>query len=284
MMLVGILAVLCGSVAGPRITAGDLAKAEPLPAPADPSAVVGYSPTPGIQRIMHAGEVRQLLAHFEIAPAGELTDACFERPLSDLTATAVTAAMRQTLGPEPRLEVTDLSGFRIPAGELIFPLEELGPPPIALWRGYVLYDGNKRFRVWAHVKIHTTVKRLIALEDLKPGAPIKLRQVAFQSVEEFPQKRTTPVSLDHLEGSLPRRFIPANSPVWSDSIDPPLDITKGDHVSVTVNSGLATISVDAEAVSSGRCGDPINLKNLESGKVFRARIDSPGQAVLEARR
>ena len=285
MMLFGILAVLCTSVVGPDITAGDLAKAVPVFTPADPKASVGYAPTPGIQRTMQPGEIRQLLTRLGVPVANvQLSAACFERPLAPLSVDAVTAAMRKTLGPEPRLEISDMSGFRAPIGELVFPIEDLGQPRIALWRGYVLYDGNKQFRVWAHVKIRTTVMRLVALEDLKQGVPIKLYQVALQPVDGFPDKRLTPLSLEHLEGSLPRRYIPANTPVWRDSIDPPMDITKGDRVTVTVNSGLATISIDAEAETSGRRGDPIALKNPESGKVFRARIDAPGEAVQEAHR
>jgi flagella basal body P-ring formation protein FlgA len=284
MMLLGLLAVLCVSVTGPDITAADLAKAEPVFTPADPSAHVAYAPTPGVRRIMHAAEARQLLQRLDVTSDAPLSEACFERPLSPLSIDAVTAAMRKSLGPEARLKVADLSAFPVPAGELVFPLEDLGQPPVELWRGYVLYDGVKQFRVWAHVKVSVSARHLIALEDLKPGVPIKLSQLAFRSVDEFPQKRMTPASLEHLDGALPRRFIPANSPVWSDSINPPLDVTKGDRVAVTVNSGLAKISIDAEAATSGRRGDLIALKNLESGKLFRGRIDAPGRVALEALR
>ena len=288
MMLFGILAVLCISVAGPDITAGDLVKAASVVTPVvDLNTPLVYAPTPGIQRVMHAAEVRQLLARLNIPtdPAATgLGDVCFERPLTPLSIDAVKAAMRKTLGPEPHLEISEVSGFRVPAGELVFPLEGLGPPPAGLWHGYVIYDGNKKFRVWAQVKVSVTARHLMALQDLKPGVPIKLFQVAMQSVEEYPQKRATPLSPEHLEGSIPRRFIAANTPVWNDSIDPPLDITKGDRVTVTVSSGLAKISIDAEAETSGRRGDPVSLKNLESGKLFRARIDAPGLAALEALR
>jgi flagella basal body P-ring formation protein FlgA len=282
MMLLGVLAVLCVSVAGPDITAGDLAKAEPVFTPADPSVRVAYAPIPGVQRLMHPPELRQLLKGLKVTSDAPLPEACFERPVAPLSIDAVRMAMRKSLGPEPHLEITEISGFSVPSGELVFAMEDLGSPPVALWRGYVTYDGNHKFRVWARVKISVTTRRLVALQDLKQGVPIRLSQVAIQPVEEFPQKRVTPLSLEHFEASLPRHFIPANSPVWSDSIDPPLDITKGDLVSVTVSSGLAKISIDAEAETSGRRGDPVSLKNLESGKLFRGRIGAPGQAALEA--
>jgi flagella basal body P-ring formation protein FlgA len=283
-MLLGLLAVLCVSVAGPDITAGDLAKAEPFFTPADPGVRLVYSPVPGVRRVMHEPEVSQLLKRLDFTSDAPIGDACFERPLAPLSIEAVRNAMQKALGPEAHLEISDLSAYPAPPGELVFPLEDLGRPPVALWRGYVLYDGSKQFRVWAHVKISVTARRLIALQDLKQGVPIKLSQVAIQSIEEFPQKRATPLSLEHLDGALPRRFIPANSPVWSDAIDPPLDITKGDRVTVTVNSGLARISIDAEAETSGRLGDLVALRNLESGKLFRGRVDAPGQAALEAHR
>lgn len=284
MMLFGVLAALCVAVAGPDITAGDLAKAEPGFLPADASARVGYAPTPGVQRVMLAGEARQLVERLGGTSSGPLSEACFVRPMAPLASSVATAAMRKALGPEARLEISDLSSYPAPPGEVVFPLEDLGQPPVGLWRGYVLYDGNKKFGVWAHVKVRVTVRRVIALQDLKQGVPIKPFQVAMQSLEEFPQKHAAPASLEQLEGCIPRRFIAANSPVWSDAIDPPLDVAKGDLVTVTVSSGLARISIDAEAETSGRRGDPIALKNLESGKLFRGRIDAPGKAALEAHR
>lgn len=282
MILLGVLAVLCVSVAGPDITAGDLAKAEPVFTPADPAVRIAYAPTPGVQRLMHPSEARQLLKGLGITTDALLPEACFERPMAPLSFDAARTVMRKALGPEPRLEISEISRSPVPPGELVFPLEDLGAPPLALWRGYVIYDGNNKYRVWARVKVSVTTRRLVALQDLKLGVPIKVSQVAFQMVEEFPQKRVTPLSLEHFDASIPRHFIAANSPVWSDSIDPPMDITKGDLVSVTVSSGLAKINIDAEAESSGRRGDPVSLKNLESGKLFRGRIDAPGQAALEA--
>ena len=74
--------------------------------------------------------------------------------------------------------------------------------------------------------------------------------------------------------------IAANSPIWSDSIEPPNEVTKGDRVIVTVSSGLARLSFDAEAQNSGRRGDFISFKNPDSGKLFRARVEGPDQAIV----
>ncbi|MBV9267804.1 MAG: flagellar basal body P-ring formation protein FlgA [Acidobacteriaceae bacterium] len=281
MILLAFIAAACLPVSGPNITARDLAKAVPAFTSADPDASIGYSPAPGVERVMHPGEVRQIAARFNYDGALPSNDICFERPVAPLTADAASKAMHQTLGADAHIEIVELSRFPAPAGELVFRREDLGTPPVALWHGYVIYDGDKRFPVWARVKISVQTTRLIALEELKPGVPIKVMQVSLQKVEEFPQRRVTPVSIEQVEGALPRRFISANSPIWTDAIEPPDDIMKGDRVSVVVRSGLAQLAFDAEAQSSGRRGDFVSFKNPESGKLFRARVEGPDKAGVD---
>jgi flagella basal body P-ring formation protein FlgA len=281
MILLALIAAACFPVSGPNITARDLAKALPAFTPTDPEVSIGYSPAPGVERVMHPAEVRQLAARLNYDGALPTADICFERPVAPITPDAMLKAMHQALGTDAHIEVVELSRFPAPAGEIAFRREDLGTPPIALWRGYVLYDGDKKFSVWARVKITVQTLRLIALEELKPGIPIKASQVSLQKIDEFPDRRATPTSIEQIEGALPKRFIHANSPIWLDTVDPPDDIMKGDRVSVVVHSGLAQLAFDAEAQSSGRRGDFVSFKNPESGKLFRARVEGPGKAWVE---
>jgi flagella basal body P-ring formation protein FlgA len=279
-MMLAVLAVAaaCFPLAGPNITAGDLAKAVPGLAPSDSSLVLAYAPVPGVERILHPAEMRQLLTRLNFDGAMPADDICFARTVAPLTTEAVLAAMHRTLGAEARITVSEISRFPAPAGELVFPREDLGPAAAAVWHGYVRYDGDKKFPVWARVEITVQTTRMIALEQLQPGVPIKASQVSLEKLEGFPDKRTTPASLQQIEGCLPRHFIAAKTPIWSDSFDPPKDILKGDRVTVVVNSGLTRLSFDAEAQNSGRRGDFVSFKNPESGKLFRARVEGPDQA------
>jgi flagella basal body P-ring formation protein FlgA len=58
-------------------------------------------------------------------------------------------------------------------------------------------------------------------------------------------------------------------------------VTKGDKVTVIVHSGLSVLSLKAEAMTSGRKGEAIYIKNPSSGKLFRARIDGPSTASVQ---
>ena len=280
MIVFALLAAACLPSSGPKITAKDIAAAVSGFVPADPAAVFGYSPEPNVQRVVHPAELQRFLTEQQFTGTIPATDVCFARPTALLSEAAVVQAMQAAIGKDAHIEVVEISRFPAPAGELVFPREDIGAPPIALWRGFVRYDGDKKFVVWARVKLTVRNIRMIALEDLRPGVPIHASQVALQTVEEFPSRRTTPTTLNKIEGALPRRFINADSPLWSDSFDPPNAITKGDRVSVLVRSGLAQLTLDAEAQASGRQGDLVSFKNPESGKLFRARIEGPGKATL----
>ena len=280
-LAVAVVSAACLAVSGANITAREIAKAVPAFTPADPDLTVGYAPAPGVERVMHPGELKQILTRLSFDGPVPLEDVCFARPVAVLSTATVIEAMHRTLGPNAHIEVLEISRFPAPSGELVFLREYLGAPPEAVWRGYVLYDGDKKFPVWARVRVSVTTKRVIALEELKPGIPITASEVALEKVEGFPERRVTPSSIEQVEGSIPRRFISANSPVWTDAIDPPNDIAKGDRITVTVTSGLAKLSFDAEAQNSGRRGDLVSFKNPDSGRLFRARVEGPGKAGVE---
>lgn len=280
MMLLALVAAACLPVSGPHITAKDVAAAVAGFVPQDAESLFGYSPTPGVQRIVHPLELQPFLKAQNYAGALPTEPVCFVRPTTLLSTESVTAAMREQLGTAAKIDIVELSRFPVPHGDLVFPREEIGAPPIAVWHGYVSYDGEKKFPVWARVKISVPAVHVLALEDLRPGTPIKASQLSLQTVEEFPSRRISPTSIAKLDGALPRHIISANSPVYLDSIDPPNDISKGDRVSVFISSGLAHLTFDAEAQASGREGDFVSFKNPESGKLFRARVEGPGRAIL----
>jgi flagella basal body P-ring formation protein FlgA len=280
-VLMGFVAAACVSISGAHITAGDLARAVPAFAPVNPAAFVAWTPLPGTVRVFHSAELERLLTPLDPSAIVPHSDICFERPVAPLSESAVLEAMRTALGTGPKIELVEVSHFPGPVGEIVFPRESLGSSPVALWRGFVRYDESTKFPIWARVKIRVTIARIIAIETLQAGKPIRSAQVKLETVDDTPNGHVTALAIENVEGCIPRRTIPADSPVWTDSIDPPLEIAKGDRVTVRVHSGLAALTFEVEASTSGRRGDFISLKNPDSGKIFRARIDGPKAASVQ---
>ena len=285
MSVAELVAAACVALSGSHITAGDLAKALPGFVPVDPAAVVAWSPLPGAVRIFHAAELRRLLATLDTSVSVPGAGICFEFKLAPLAEAAVAEAMHRVLPADSTIDIVEFSHVPAPAGEVVFVPESLASPVSpeapALWRGFVRYGDNAKFQIWARVKVRVPVTRLVAVEVLRQGAPIRASQVKLAMLYDFPSIRVTPTSEAIAVGYIPRRNIPANSPVWADALDPPMEIVKGDRVAVTVRSGLAVLSLNVEAMTSGRTGDAISLKNPSSGKLFRARIDGPNAASVQ---
>jgi len=124
---------------------------------------------------------------------------------------------------------------------------------------------------------------VVALEPLAPGKPVGMDQVRLETSDDFPLRNDAARSLDEVIGRIPRRAVRAGLPVLRSDLADAFQVERGDTVEVTAVSGAAQLELEAQAEASGRQGDVISLRNLRSGKVFRARIEGKDRAIVMVR-
>jgi flagella basal body P-ring formation protein FlgA len=274
-------------IANDRILGEDMAKA--LPAFQDKipgDAVLGYSPAPGSRRIFKAGELQRIGAPYGVYVADN-TEACFEWSLQPINADVVTAAIRESLqSPGAKVDVLAISGSQAPTGKISFPLSGLlasaltsADTPVT-WRGEVLYHGSRKFSIWARVKISATTTRVVATQLILPGQNVARDQVRVETYDDFPLRNDIARNLEEVIGRTPRRALREGLPVFRFDLIEPLQVQRGDTVEVTAISGATELHLPAVAESGGRQGDTISLKNVRSGKSFRARIEGKDRALV----
>ncbi len=276
----------CQTVRSDRLFGEDLVNALPVFAGMPGDAVIGYSPAPGTRRDFSASELSRIGAKYNIAvPVGLKT--CFEWETRPLSEEEVGAAIRETLRvPQARVDVVAMSKSPAPVGKLVFPLAGLTTtgehdreiPPT--WTGYVLYSNDRRFAVWARVKVSATMMRVVAVQSVPAGMTIESRQVRLEAYDDLPLENGVARNVDEVVGRVSRRAIRAGLPVFRTDLTEPLQVQRGDLVQVTVISGGAEIGLQAQAESAGRLGDMIQLRNLQSQKTFQARIEGKGRALV----
>jgi flagella basal body P-ring formation protein FlgA len=66
-------------------------------------------------------------------------------------------------------------------------------------------------------------------------------------------------------------------PIAVRMLDWPAAVLKGDTVRLHAKYGAAQVTVEAHAQASGRIGEMIPVKNPNSGRIIRARIDAIGE-------
>jgi flagella basal body P-ring formation protein FlgA len=277
----------CEMIANDRILGEDLAKA--LPAflnkmPGD--AVVSYSPAPGARRVFTSAELQRIGAPYGVAVAPD-AEACFEWSLQPLTSDIVRAAILDSLqSPDARIDILAISGNQAPAGKVSFPLSGLlastitGSETPVTWRGEVLYHGSRKFSIWARVKISATMTRVVATQLILPGQTVAPDQVRIETYDDFPLRNDIARNLEEVVGRMPRRAIRSGLPVFRSDLIEPFQVRRGDLVDVTAISGAAQLRMPALAETQGRQGDMITLKNAQSGKTFRARIEGKDKALV----
>ena len=276
----------CELVTGAQILGEDLARAVPAFKTLPPDLPIAPSPLPGVVRIFPISELQTLASRFAIRPV-PATDICFRIATEPLNRSRVIESMTDALKiPGVRIEVLDMSSDAAPAGRIEFRRETLGTPggpdrglPI-VWRGDVIYAGDRRFAIWARVRITAPVSRLIAVESLRPGVPIKPGQIREEVTEAFPSAAGHMTSLSQVEGLVPLRAIASGMEVRPDDVAQPYEVNRGDLVHVEVRAGAARLVLTARAESPGRLGDVVPVRNLESSRVFQARVEGKGSVVV----
>lgn len=282
------LSAECVPVKDERIRGRDLHQAMRALAGVPADTVLGYTPLPGIERVFSVAQLRQIAAAHHLS--AEITDrACFVRETAPPAKGDVIAAMRRAISDSSaEIELIEFSHQELPQGELVFQLSGLpAVRPAAgdaamVWRGSLKYGGNRSLAVWARVRVRATARRLVATRDLAAGEPIRAEDVAIKELHVMPGKRDSTTALDDAVGAVPRRPIRAGDEVLRSNLRVPNEVEPGDTVRVRVISGAARLDFEAEAVSAGRNGEMVVVRNPSNGEPFKGRVAGRGAVVVEA--
>jgi flagella basal body P-ring formation protein FlgA len=272
--LAGCLAVSAGS---DRVLAGDLAAGFSEWAAVPPETPLALAPAPGVQRVFRVPELRRLAGLWGLSPLPD-REVCVTRPVAVFTAGVLLAAMQKEL-PAAHIELFDFSRQPAPEGALAFPPSGLRQSPAGgYWSGYVTYAGNRRFTLWARVKVTVAAARVVAAQDLKPGVALDAALLRLETRQEVPTAGFA-VAVEELAGKVPRRPIAAGTAVRVEWLEPAKVVLRGETVLAEAIRGGAHLELECVAEASGAIGEIIPVLNPVSKQRFQARIESQGRVV-----
>lgn len=85
-------------------------------------------------------------------------------------------------------------------------------------------------------------------------------------------------SLDEAVGKDVKRPIAAGAPILQQQLLPPLMVRRGEAVMISAASTIVAVKSAGIALTDGRLGEQIRIKNQSSTRIVNARITGPGQA------
>jgi flagella basal body P-ring formation protein FlgA len=252
---------------------------------------LGYLPASGEPRILRGVDLERIGKNQRIELTG-LPDVCFARETFVPEPTQLRDAMLAELKSTepnlvgPKIEILSWSQHSAPVGELVFPRAGMQLPQGSgtqreiLWNGYVRYGKDQRLPVWAKVRITASITRVVAIAGIPIGNPIQAYQVRLETLQDFPFDDSLAHSLDEVIGYLSKSLVHAGSPIYRTQLERNPDVARGDLVVVEVFAGGAHLKLEARAESAGIKGSTIVVRNLSSGKEFRAQVTGKDHATV----
>lgn len=281
------------TVDGERIVLADIAeiKAEAATVQRLRSISLGYAPNVGMTREISRSQIALAIsaagfADGEIvldAPAKILIRREGQTVLQSQMREAVEKAVAERISNEQisakitRLELP--ADFLAPKGSL-----EIRPNASANTNFFqpfslpveIRVDGKTWRRFSARVEIEAYAEILVAARDLAANSKLAETDVRFEN-----RRLTKPLTnylreMDKLRGLTLVKNIANGAEMTSDSFVSGVVVKAGDAVRIEAQSEKLKIVVSGEARASGRIGDRIAVKNLQSGAILQALVADEG--------
>lgn len=137
----------------------------------------------------------------------------------------------------------------------------------------------------ATASVSMTVRQLATLpiltRNLERGEMLKPGDVEWRE-QELSRPLSGLISAEReVEGKVVNRMVRAGQPARSEWFEAPVVVARGDRVKVTLAYNGLSIETSGVAVTQGRVGENVQLRNPRSNKVFAARVVGSGEAVVE---
>jgi flagella basal body P-ring formation protein FlgA len=144
--------------------------------------------------------------------------------------------------------------------------------------------GATKFSIYADVN-PAAMPVVIATRAMARGDVVTAADVELQDIGYVPKpndRRVAVRSIDPLIGMEVRQPIPAGSMVYTDAVQPPVLVKRGELIHVSSQGGGIRVRTTAKALQDCSQGQLVAVESLTTKQRFDARVVGPGQAVIAA--
>lgn len=139
---------------------------------------------------------------------------------------------------------------------------------------------NSSSKSWIVVEVKRYQKVPVLNQSVKYGEVITPEMLTIEK-RELLNVRDTYVSAASLEGMQAVRFLNAGQMIQFSDVKREQILKKGQMVKAIVGSPAFEVAISAEVQEAGSVGDVVKVKNLDSQKVFAAKIVERGVVRIE---
>jgi len=157
------------------------------------------------------------------------------------------------------------------------------PMPLKLGRSHIKISCDRPNR-WAinvpvDLKIFTEV--LVFNHPISRNAMINADDLSRMRMDLGKLRSGYFIKEENVIGKQSKRAVAGKTLVTPYLLQPALMIKKGDAVVILASNGQMTVKMGGEALSDGREGRQIRVRNIRSNRIVKARVTAPGMVQVD---
>jgi len=121
---------------------------------------------------------------------------------------------------------------------------------------------------------------VVALKPLASGSVVAASDVELSALDVGQISGTYLTALEEVVGMGVKRPLAPGRPILAQQLEQPLLIRRGESVVISAQSGDLAVKMTGTAMTDGRRGELIRIKNQTSSRIIDARVTGPGQVVV----
>lgn len=135
---------------------------------------------------------------------------------------------------------------------------------------------DKPWKLFVTLELKVFAPRLVASHSIARGATISARHLKQASVQVNRIKHGGFSDISLVQGMVAKRSIRAERLITADLLLPPLLVDRGDQVLIVAANDKIKIKMQGVAMSKGRKGQQIRIKNKQSQRIISAYVEDRG--------
>jgi flagellar basal body P-ring formation protein FlgA len=136
---------------------------------------------------------------------------------------------------------------------------------------------NKPWTVYVPARIDTWAEVAVALKNLERGGVISTADIELSLMNTAQVGYGYITQPDQVVGMELKRSLPLGSPIRLIHLKAPEVVSKGEKVTLEAGIGGLTVVTNARAMTAGKLGEQIQVRNIKSNRIVDARVVAPGR-------
>lgn len=145
-------------------------------------------------------------------------------------------------------------------------------------------DSEKAIALEVSGYYSTQVEVPVLNKSLSAGSDIRESDISFDKVDEFDVSATVITEKETLIGKSLKRNISAGKILRFSDISTPTMVERDKTVTAIFKHKLLTVKALAKPLQDGKKDDIIKLKNIDSGKIFQAKVSDYNEVIISGDR